>query len=96
MLFYVGDRGSNSYSSSEKRPCLNQNAYDSLSMYDKSKPRSPHQEYGQLQTAEVNKDLFVSSNERSRKKQSNNIIGGASSSIITRWLLSLHFFHFWE
>lgn len=50
-ILWVGDRGLNSSSTLEKGPCSNQNAYDSLGMYDKSKPTLLHQEYGQLQTA---------------------------------------------
>lgn len=50
-LLWVGDRGLNSFSTSKEGPCSNQNAYDSLGMYDKSKPRLVQKEYGQLQAA---------------------------------------------
>lgn len=50
-ILWVGDRDLKSPSTSEKGSCSNQNAYGSLGMYDKSKPRLLHQKYGQLQTA---------------------------------------------
>lgn len=51
MLFYVGGGGLNSPSTSEKGPCFNKNAYDSLGVCDKPKSRLFHQEYGRLHTA---------------------------------------------